>query len=64
MLGVEHDYLMYSKVSPHWTLVHNGAAKPPVKYMLLGGSKGGGCRGSGAAPPKLKIDVKLACKML
>ena len=41
LLGVEPDYLLYSKVSPHWTPVQNGAATSPVKYSLQGGSRGG-----------------------
>ena len=40
VLGVEPDYLLYSKVLPHWTLVHNGEATPAVKYSLQGGSRG------------------------
>jgi len=61
MLGVEPDYLLYSKVSPHWTLVLNGVATPPIKYALQGVS-GPSVRVSGAAPSKLKTNVKLPCK--
>jgi len=28
---------LYSKVSPHWTLVQNVVAMPPIKYTLQGG---------------------------
>ena len=40
MLGVEPDYLLYSKVFPHWTPFPNGAAMLPIKYSLQMGSKG------------------------
>ena len=40
LLGVEPDYLLYSKVSPNWTPVQNGTATPPVKYFLQGASRG------------------------
>ena len=36
---MELDYLLYSKVSPHWTLVRDGATTLPIKYSL----QGGGC---------------------
>ncbi len=69
---MEPDYLLYSEVSPHWTPVRNVVEMPPVKCTLQGGSKGGRCdlwepspsRGLGVAPPKLKIDVNLPCKIL
>jgi len=32
---VEPDYLLYSEVLPHWTLVHNGAEIPPI-FLSLG----------------------------
>jgi len=72
LLGVEPDYLLYSEVSLHWTPVRNVVATPPIIFVLQGGSRGVGCDlwkpraggGSGATPPKLKIDVKLPCKML
>ena len=57
LLGVEPDYLLYSEVSLHWTPVRNVAATPPVIFALQRGSSGGRL-------PKLKIDVKLPCKML
>ena len=71
MLGVEPDYLLYLEVSPHWTLVHNVEAMLPVIFALQGGPRG--ALQSLGAPPgralrevplKLKIDVKLPCKML
>ena len=34
LLGVEPDYLLYSKVSLHWTPVHNVAAMPPIIFTL------------------------------
>ena len=72
LLGVEPDYLFYSKVSPHWTPVRNGVANPPVKYTLHRASGGGDydlwktplVGVSGATPPKLQIDIKFPCKML
>ena len=65
---MELDYLMYSKVSPHWTLVHNGVATLPVKYSLQGGSRGGGCnlwepplgKGIGGSAPNAKNRCKIA----
>ena len=68
---MEPDYLLYSKVSLHWTPVRNGAETPHIKYSLQGGlgvvavtfweppSLAGV---SGAAPLKLRIDVKFPCK--
>ena len=58
---MEPDYLLCSKVSPHWTPVFL-----LVKYSLQGGSRGqrSPSRGLGAVSPKLKIDVKLPCKSL
>ena len=74
MLGVEPDYLLYSKVPPHWTPVQNGGGNAARKIIVaVGGSRAGGndfwepppWRGvSGAAPPKLKTAVKLPCKSI
>ena len=69
LLGVEPDYILYSKVSPHWILVLNRVTTPPVKYSLQGGwlqpLGSPPWRGvSGAAPPKLKTAVKLPCKSI
>ena len=66
MLGVELGYLLYSMVSLHWTPVCNGAAIPPIKCSLQGGSRGGGYDLWEPLPvgPKLRIDVKFPCKML
>ena len=73
LLGVEPDYLLYSKVPPHWTPVQNGGGNAAHKIFTARGVQGGG-RGqrllgappgggvSGAAPPKLKTVVKLPCK--
>ena len=36
LLGVEPNYLLYSKVLAYWTPVQNGVAMPPVKYSLQG----------------------------
>ena len=59
---MELDYLLYSEVSPHWILVCNVTAMPPVIFALQGGSKGGGyniCepppwRGIGGSAPEAK----------
>ena len=51
LLGVEPDYLLHSKVSPHWTPVWNGAATPPVKYSLQGGGPGGKAATFRETPP-------------
>jgi len=40
MLGVEPNYLLYTKVSLHLTPAHNGAAMLPVKYPLQRGYGG------------------------
>lgn len=40
VLGVEHDYLLYSEVSPHWTLVRNVVAMLLVKCTPPRGSVG------------------------
>jgi len=71
LLGVVPNYLMYSKVFLHWTQICNGATTPPIKYFLQGGPRGTIATFgrpplvgvSGATPPKLKIDVKLPCKI-
>ena len=55
---MEPDYFLYSEVSPHWTPVCNVVVTPPIIFALQGGS------GGVAMPPKLKIDVKLPCKIL
>jgi len=42
VLGVEHDYLLYSKVSPHWTPVRNGATMLLFLHTTRGVFGGGG----------------------
>jgi len=73
VLGVEPDYLLYSKVPPHWTPVQNGGGNAARKIFASRGGLGGAAatfgsppwRGvSGAAPPKLKTAVKLPCKSI
>jgi hypothetical protein len=73
LLGVEPDYLLYSKVPPHWTPVQNGGGNAARKIFAAGGVQGGRLRPlgappwrgvSGAAPPKLKTAVKLPCKSI
>ena len=75
---MEPDYLLYSKVPPLWTPVQNGGGNAARKIFAAGGVWGcggggwGDCdlweplpgRGSRAASPKLKIDVKLPCKSI
>ena len=69
---MELDYLLCLEVSLHLTLVHNVAVVSPVIFALQGGFRGGvvifgsppPSGGSGETPAKLKIDVKLPCKML
>jgi hypothetical protein len=70
---VEPDYLLYSKVPPHWTPVQNGGGNAARKIFAAGGVQGGRLRPlgappwrgvSGAAPPKLKTTVKLPCKSI
>ena len=56
---MEPDYLLYSKVPPHWTPVQNGGGNAARKIFAAGGVQGGA-----AVPPKLKIDVKLPCKSI
>ena len=51
LLGVEPDYLLYSKVPPHWTPVQNGGGNAARKIFA-------------AAPTKLKTAVKLPCKSI
>ena len=63
LLGVEPYFLFFIFRTP----VHNGVAMPPVFSLLWGVtmifmSPPG--KGSGAMPLKLKIDVKLPCKIL
>ena len=41
LLGVEPDYLLYSKVSPHWTPVQNGGGNAARKIFAAGGVQGG-----------------------
>jgi len=78
LLGVELDYLLYSKVSAgcipqeDYTPLHVRGDLSPLQGSrganspLAGGFEGQWSlgRGSGVAPPKLKIDVKLPCKNL
>jgi len=71
LLGVDPDYLLYSKVSLHWTPIRNGAATLPVFACRQGGLGGDddsleppAGRGSGTTPSKLKIDVKFPYRML
>ena len=40
LLGVEPDYLLYSKVPPHWTPVQNGGGNAARKIFAVGGSGG------------------------
>ena len=68
LLGVEPNYLLYSGVLTHWTPVHNGATTLNIFSPPRGGDENfyePPLNGdSGAAPVKLKIDVKLPYKIL
>ena len=69
---MEPDYLVYF-VSQYWTpLPSKGAETPPIIIRCRGGSRGAIALFKappwqgfwGAAPPKLKTDVKLPCKSI
>ena len=51
LLGVEPDYLLYSKVPPLWTPVQNGGGNAARKIFAAGGVQGGAA-------------VKLPCKSI
>jgi len=50
VLGVKPDYLLYLEVSPHWTLVCNVVATPPIIFALQEGSNGEQQRPLGVPP--------------
>ena len=65
---MEFDYLLYSKVSPHWTLIQNGVAMPHSLWWGLGGEAvtfgetlpGGGFHRPGAAEwAYLQLDMQM-----
>ena len=51
VLCVEPDYLLYSKVPPHWTLVQNGGGNAARKIFAAGGVQGGAAATFGSPPP-------------
>ena len=53
LLGVEPDYLLYSKVSPHRTPVRNGGGNAARKIFAVSGVRGGGA-------PEAKNNCKIS----
>ena len=69
LLGVEPDYLLYSKVPPLWTPVQNGGGNAARKIFAAGGVQGGATATFGSPPlagvfggsaPEAKNSCKIA----
>jgi len=65
---MEPDYLLYSKVPPHWTPVQNGGGNVARKIFATKGVQGGGsdfwepplAGGFGGSAPEAKNICKIA----